>query len=194
VKQVALSLLVAGALVVLCMRIAGFLHWSITDSASVIGLLGVSAALVSLLPLGSKAKCELVEAWLEPTRSDFCENNQLWEYKLGARISNSGAAADTLMTIRHTVKKGGKKIRHSVLAAGARLITEKTGHVLPFAIQPHTTVVVEGVANLGLTMREMTEMAEDMDTPWKMTHKFIFKNSRNQSVTLSTFDPSWLKK
>lgn len=87
-KQLLLTLLIGAALVALCLRVAGLLNWSISDSASIIGLLGVSAALVAFIPFGSKAKCELVEAWLQPTSRHFLENNQLWEYKLGARISN----------------------------------------------------------------------------------------------------------
>lgn len=193
-KQLLLTLLIGAALVALCLRVAGLLNWSISDSASIIGLLGVSAALVAFIPFGSKDKCELVEAWLQPTSRHFLENNQLWEYKLGARISNSGSGTDTLKTIRHTVEKNGKKIRDPVLVAGARPITEKSGHVLPFTIQPHTTVIVEGVANLALKIPEMMEMAEDTSTPWKITYKFIFESSRTKSVTLSTASPSWSKK
>lgn len=177
----------------LCLQIAGLPGWDISDSAGIIGLLGVSAALVAFVPFGAKAKCELVEAWLHPTHEDFWKDNQLWEYKLGARISNSGPGTDTLKSIRHTVEKNGRKIRNPVLVVGARPITEKSGHVLPFAIQPHTTIIVEGVANLVLNIPDMMEMAQDTGTPWKITYKFIFESSRTQSVTLSTASPSWSK-
>jgi len=193
-RRVIATLLLGLALLVVVLYLMSVFHLLLADALGVIGLLSVAAALVAFWP-GRKARprCELLEAWLQSSHAEFAANNQLWEFKLSARLSNFGDDTDTLVDVLVHLSKGGETLHDKSLTTGARLIDSRTGHVLPFPLAPQAVVVAEGVGNLSMSVSRMLELAEDRSTPWVGVFTFKFLKSPAQQVTLSSDEPHWEK-
>jgi hypothetical protein len=170
-KKLFFLVVVTAALMFLtyCLRVRW--GYDLGISATVVGLVGVAAAIVSLLPeiKNSSAECKVSNAWfniLDP---------QAWEYKFHANLINSGTEPDVLEELECTLYKGGEL--ESVFVAGAKEITKPTGHVLPFSLHPHITYEVEGVGTI-VSTPESRKLIADQGSEFILHCKFVFAKSR----------------
>ncbi|QRY78115.1 hypothetical protein JVX91_21305 [Pseudomonas sp. PDNC002] len=193
-RKVVATLLLGIALLIVALYLMSVFHLALADALGVIGLLGVAAAIAAFWPERKvKPRCEVREAWLTSTSPSFGDDNQLWEYRLGAHLANLSDQTDSLVSVGVEVSKGGESLGSGVLVSGARAIDRASGHVLPFPLAPHSVVVAEGVGNLSMGVSRMLALARDASTPWECRFTFTFAKATPAQLTLTTERPHWSK-
>jgi hypothetical protein len=165
---------------------------SLGDSAGLAALVGVAVTVAMLWPEGKKGSVSAIDsAYITPNNPSFSIRNELTGFALDANIQNTGQTSESIKSITALIEKGGVRVNECVVVAGARLIAEPTGHVLPCELAPHAHVVVQGHADLGWNMSELAALASDTSTPWEIILAFKFSTSRTRKIRLRGPEFHW---
>lgn len=191
-KRILLCLVIGVVLILMIPAIMGAMNWSLGDAVAVIGVLGVAAALLALLPPSKgKTQCKVKEVWMSADAEQFGMTNALWTFSLNARITNTGETDELLEDVLLKVSKGREQLHTAKAVFGAGPVGLREGTILPYKLAPGMSIETRGVCSLSMKPVEMERLAAAPQPPWTVTCTFVFSRSRKKVVRLTADNPHW---